>query len=176
MIGKNCEVRNMSIVIEKASAADAAALLVYLKQVGGETDNLTFGAEGLPFTVEQEEAYLAQMQNSSDGVMFVAKEDGKIIGDASLSRSPRRMNYRGELGITVVRSHWRRGVGSRLLQKVIDFAEENGMEYIDLTVRSDNTAAIGLYRKFGFEKIGTHPAFMKIGGKYISADYMTLRL
>ncbi|MEI3129722.1 MAG: hypothetical protein V8S89_02340 [Oscillospiraceae bacterium] len=26
----------------------------YLKQLGGETDNLSFGAEGLPFTVAEE--------------------------------------------------------------------------------------------------------------------------
>ena len=157
----------MGIVIEKASAADAAALLDYLKQVGGETDNLTFGPEGLSFTTEQEVEYLTQLENSTDGVMYVAKEDGKIIGDASLNRLPRRMNHRGELGITVVKSHWRRGVGSCLLEKIIDFAKENGMEYIDLTVRGDNFAAISLYRKFGFEKIGEHPAFKKIRGEYI---------
>lgn len=166
----------MSVVIEKASVADAAALLDYLKQVGGETDNLAFGPEGLPFTVEQEEAYIAQLENSCNAVMLVAKEGGEIIGDASLNRYPRRMNHRGELGITVVRSHWRRGVGSVLLQKVIDFAKKNGMEYIDLTVRSDNHAAIALYRKFGFHKIGTHPAFKIVRGEYIPADYMTLKL
>lgn len=31
---------------------DAKNMLEYLKQVGGESDNLTFGKEGLPFTPE----------------------------------------------------------------------------------------------------------------------------
>ena len=35
----------MSIRIEKAVPSDAAKLLEYLKQVGGETDNLTFGPD-----------------------------------------------------------------------------------------------------------------------------------
>ena len=39
----------MGIIIEKATPSDAAMLLEYLKKVGGETDNLTFGPEGMPF-------------------------------------------------------------------------------------------------------------------------------
>ena len=44
----------MAISIEKAVPSDAALILDYLKQVGGETDNLTFGAEGHPFSAESE--------------------------------------------------------------------------------------------------------------------------
>ena len=33
-----------------------------------------------------------------------------------------------------------------------------------------------VYEKFGFKKIGTHPAFFKIGGKEISFDYMCLKV
>ncbi len=39
---------NSLFVIERARAEDAAALLDYLKIVGGETENLSFGAEGVP--------------------------------------------------------------------------------------------------------------------------------
>lgn len=95
----------MSIVIEKASYTDAKAILNYLKQIGSETDNLTFGSEGLPISVEDEAVYIKQLENSSDNVMFVAKDNGKIIGDASLNRLPRRMNHRGDFGISVLREY-----------------------------------------------------------------------
>ena len=49
----------MDFVITRAVPDDAAALLELLRISGGETDNLTFGAEGLPFTVEQEREFLA---------------------------------------------------------------------------------------------------------------------
>lgn len=166
----------MNITIERAKAADAQAVLEYLKQIGGETDNLTFGREGLPFSVEDEGAYIAGMEDSCDNIMLLAKEDGRIIGDASLSRMPRRMSHRGDLGVSVVKSHWNRGVGGRLIAELIRFAKENGMEVIDLQVRSDNAAAIHLYEKFGFVKLGTHPAFFKQDGTYIAFDYMTLVL
>ncbi len=166
----------MNIKIEKAHPADAAALLEYLQRVGGETDNLTFGAEGLPISVEEEEKYIATMADSKDGVFLVAKEEGRIVGSASLSRLPRRMSHRSDLGVTVIKDCWNRGIGSMLLGAVIDFAKENSVEFIELQVRSDNLAAIHLYEKFGFKKICTYPDFFKIDGRYFDVEYMSLRL
>lgn len=166
----------MSITIEKAAPNDAAAVLAYLKQVGGETDNLTFGAEGLPITVEAEAAYIAQFEHSRDSVMFLAKEHGKVIGDASLSRLPRRMSHRGDFCIAVVKEYWNQGVGGLLLRSVLEFAKENSFERIDLQVRSDNLRAIHLYEKYGFQKICTYPAFFKIGNQSIDFDFMCLSL
>lgn len=166
----------MCITIEKASCMDAEAMLEYLKQIGGETDNLTFGLEGLPFTVEEEAAHLKQLEDSSDDVIFVARDEGRIIGDASLSRLPRRMKHRGDFGIAVLREYWNHGIGNRLLCEVINFARENSFEVIELQVRSDNTAAIHLYEKFGFQKFGTHESFFKIGNEEIPFDYMYLKV
>ena len=166
----------MSITIEKATCADAAEILQYLKQIGAETDNLTFGSEGLPFTIESEKEYISQIENSCDAIMLIAKENGKIVGDASLSRLSRRMNHRGDLGVSVLKKCWNRGIGSQLLLGIINFAKENSFEVIDLQVRSDNLSAIHLYEKYGFKKIGTHPAFFKIGGEEIAFDYMCLKI
>lgn len=166
----------MSIVIEKASCGDAAAMLAYLKQVGGETENLTFGAEGVCCTIEEEAARIHQAENSRDEAMFVAKDGDRIIGDASLSRLPRRMRHRGDFGIAVVREYWNQGVGRRLMEEIIRFARENAFEIIELQVRSDNAAAIHLYEKFGFRKMGTHPGFFKTEGGEIPFDYMYLKV
>lgn len=166
----------MSIEIKKPSAEDAAAMLDYLKQIGRETDNLTFGGEGLPLTAEEEAACIARAANSPDEWMMVAKEAGRIIGDISLTRLPRRMQHRGDLGMAVLREYWNRGVGTALLREAIRFAKENGFTCLDLQVRCDNLAAIHLYEKFGFQKIGTHPCFFRMGEEDIPFAYMCLRL
>lgn len=44
-----------AFTITRARPEDAAALLDYLKIVGGETDNLSFGAEGVPLWRRREE-------------------------------------------------------------------------------------------------------------------------
>lgn len=166
----------MNFTIEKAKASDAEAVLEYLKQIGGETDNLTFGSEGLPCSVEDEEKYIESLQNSTSSVMFFAKCDGRIIGDASFSSSPReRIKHRGEIGISVVRDYWGKGIGSKLMERVIDFAKNVAdCEIIHLQVRSDNERAIGLYKKYGFEKIGQFKGYLKIDGKYVDCDLMNL--
>ncbi len=50
------EPKHVPFVIERARAEDGAALLQYLKIIGGETNNLSFGPEGVPLSVEAEEA------------------------------------------------------------------------------------------------------------------------
>ena len=166
----------MDWMIERAAVTDARALLAFLRQVGAETNNLSFGSEGLPLSEKEEEAYLLNVQNSADEIMLVAKEKGQIVGIASLSRLPRRMKHRGEISICVLQAFWNRGIGRRLLIDILDLARQQSFEIIDLQVRSDNLAAIHLYKKFGFEKIGTHPAFFKIENEKISFDYMTLKM
>lgn len=166
----------MQFIIEKAVPGDAGEMLAYLCRVGGESENLSFGAEGLGVELESEMAYISALQDSRDGVMLVAKADGRIIGSASLNRLPRRMRHRGEIGLTVRKAYWNQGVGSALLQRLIFFARENGFDMLELQVRSDNAAAIHLYEKYGFEKICTYPDFFKISGEYVDFDFMRLRL
>jgi ribosomal protein S18 acetylase RimI-like enzyme len=162
------------ITIRKAVAADAVQLLEFMKRIGGETDNLTFGGEGLPFSVEDEAVYISSMENSRDNLMLLAKDGEVIVGNASLSRMPRRMSHRGDFSVAVAKDYWNKGIGRALLEKVIAFAKENDFAVIDLQVRSDNQGAIHLYEKYGFQKIGSHPAFFKINGENVSFDYMYL--
>lgn len=166
----------MGIVIERACPADAQAMLDYLRCIGGETENLTFGAEGLPLTAAEEAERIRLARHSRDELMLVARDGARIVGDASLSRLPRRMCHRGDLGISVLREYWNRGIATRLLHEVIAFAKENGFAVVELQVRSDNAAAIHLYEKFGFQKIGAHPAFFRIDGHDVPFDYMCLTI
>lgn len=169
-------IETMDLLVEKARPADAAAILEYLKKVGAETDNLNFGGEGLPVSVEAEAEFIAGLADSHDGIMLVARADGEIVGDASLSRQPRRMGHRGALGISVLKQFWGQGVGTRLLSGIVKFAKENGFEIIELQVRSDNERAICLYKKFGFVRLCTYPDYLRVDAKPAACDFMYLRL
>lgn len=155
---------------------DAEQVLAYLKRVGGESDNLTFGAEGLPLTAEKERAFLQARAEDPRSVMLGVWHGGELIADGSVTALSRRMSHRGELGIAVVKAEWNKGVGSVLMERLIGFAKDTGLEWIDLDVRSDNAAAIHLYEKFGFRRVGTRPAYFKIGNDYFDFDLMTLDL
>lgn len=44
--------------IREATPEDAEKIIAYLAQVGGETDYLSFGKEGLPISTEEEEKFI----------------------------------------------------------------------------------------------------------------------
>ncbi len=162
--------------IREIRPEEAEQTLEYLKKVGAETDNLSFGAEGLPITPKQEREYLRKTLDSENSVMLGAWKDGEMIADASLNGLSKRMAHRAELGISVLRSEWGRGVGSALMEKLIDCAAKNKTEILHLEVRSDNERAIRLYEKFGFKTIGTFPAYIKIKDEYKDVLIMVLDL
>ena len=164
--------------IREALPSDAEAILEYCKAVGGESDNLTFGSEGLPLTAQQERKYLDQVRNAPRQTYLVALMDGDIVGTGALSGSPRlRLSHRAELNLSVRKALWSNHIGSRLLDALISFARTvPGLEILSLEVRSDNARAIALYRKFGFEIVGTFPGYLKINGTEISCDFMRLHL
>jgi phosphoglycolate phosphatase len=166
---------DINYTIEKPSPEDAEQILEYLKQVGSESDNLSFGSEGLPFSAAEERDFIKSSQNSKTQIWFVAKDNGKIIGDCNIDALPRRFSHRGELGIAVIHDYCNRGVGSALIKKALDAAKNIlHLEIITLEVKSDNYAAIHVYEKFGFEKFGTYKKFFKKGNDYFDADYMNL--
>ena len=170
------KLNNSLFVIDRARAEDAAALLDYLKFIGGETDNLSFGAEGVPLSVEEEQAYLRAQCDSADNAQYFAKVDGEIIGTASLNRRSNRMSHRGVFGISLKKAWWGCGAASALTEAILAFAKENDFEQLNLEVRSDNARAIRLYEKYGFRKLCTFPHFFKINGEYVDFDLMNLEL
>lgn len=167
----------MEITYREALPEDAQALLDYLKAVGGESDNLTFSAAGLPISVEQEKEFLARQQKSPHSRILLALDGNEIVGNATIDGNAHpRLGHRCNFAITVRKSHWGKHIGSGLMERQIAFTREAGAEIIGLEVRSDNERAIALYRKFGFEKYGTYPKFFKINGEYFDIDFMNLYL
>ena len=109
--------------------------------------------------------------------MLVALDGERIVANASLEANRvARFSHRSELSITVLKEYWGKGIGSRLMEMMIDFAKENNIELIYLEARADNERAIRLYEKFGFVKKGEIDKFFKIGGEYFGGVIMTLEL
>ncbi len=166
----------METIIDRASPADAYEILELLKKAGGESDNLSFGAEGLPYTQEEEAAYISQILASFDELMLVARIDEKIVGIASLLHSAPLAPKRGNFSVTVLKDFWNMGVGSKLTSEIIAFARLHHFEIIDLELRSDNLRAIGLYEKFKFKRVDGFSALLNKNGKDIPLIHMSFSI
>lgn len=164
------------IKVEKAVPEDAEKILAYSKIIGEETDNLTYGSEGLNATIEQEQEFIRNAFDSKRRVLFVAKYDDDVVGIADFSSVEHpRIGHRGGMGISVRKDMWGKGVGSMLMEHIINFAKNVAkVDIVALQVRSDNERAIYLYEKYGFEKFGTFKGYLKIRGEYVDFDFMNL--
>lgn len=164
------------IEIREIMPEDAEELIACIKKTGGETDNLSFGKEGLPVTPKQEREYLEQMHCAERSVHYGVWKDGELAGNGSLSGLPRRMSHCAEMSLAVVKAQWNKGIGGMLIERMTEYARGAGIEIIRLEVRSDNAGAIHLYEKYGFRRVGRMPAYFKLGEEYFDFDIMCLDL
>ena len=98
----------------------------------------------VPWTKSAFEQILA-----SDNTYAVVYETDKIIGYGIALVSRKSLH----IANLAVRSERReKGIGSIILLHFLDYAYKEGKQFVTLEVRVNNSAAIKLYRKFGFKR------------------------
>ncbi len=102
-------------------------------------------------------------------IHLVAELDGEAVGTAGMhSAAPNlRRQHALALGISVAKPAQGRGVGTALMEALIDYADRwAGVLRIELTVWVDNERAIRFYQRFGFETEGRLRAYGLRDGRY----------
>lgn len=98
---------------------------------------------------------IAQLLMDYNSVGLVAKEDDKILGFIiAIIYVDRNASSGHILTIDVSPAHRRKGIGQMLLQEIEKIFIAKSVRACHLEVREDNVAAISLYRKLGYQKIG----------------------
>jgi ribosomal protein S18 acetylase RimI-like enzyme len=69
-----------------------------------------------------------------------------------------------------------RGVGRRLMTRLIDSAAVAGIEVLTLDFRGDNASAAALYRSLGFTEYGRLPRFVAVGAERYDKVFYALDL
>ena len=88
---------------------------------------------------------------SENSKYIVAKESNEIVGFAGIWISPVDVQI---TNIVTKQSERKRGIGTKLLDKLIEMARETGRDNISLEVNENNMAAGILYENAGFEVVG----------------------
>jgi putative acetyltransferase len=122
------------------------------------------------------EAWRKRLVESPEGLFsLVACVDDEVVGSLGLETSPTRwrMRHVGSIGMAV-RDDWQgKGVGTALMEAALDLADNwLNLTRIELRVYVDNSAAVALYKNFGFEIEGTHRRLAFRNGEYVDAYSM----
>lgn len=139
------------VVIRRATPRDARAFHAFWKAIVAE--------ERFVRTEEVREPVRAFRRRFGRGggseVHYVAFVGDRLVGHVTLERDRHPVTrHVASLAIAVAAEARGRGIGRRLMETGIAWARQAGVEKIVLSVYPHNTAAIALYRSFGFVEEG----------------------
>ncbi len=100
-------------------------------------------------------------------IQYFAVNGQTVVGWSDIRPGTREIQtHAGTLGMGIRTGYRGRGLGSQLIEWSLTDAWSRGFTRIGLDVFSANTAAIALYRKFGFAQEG-----VKIRGRLVDGVY-----
>ena len=162
-------------LIRYPAPGDAPAMCAYINALSREQTFILF--QGEEISLEAEEAYLARQLQSiarHEVVQLLAVAESQVIGVSAVGMKNRVESHVGGLGISVAREWRGMGIGSALMQAVLEEAQAHlpGLEIVTLSVFSNNETAIRMYRRFGFQEFGRLPKGIRHRGQYVDHIYM----
>lgn len=123
---------------------------------------------------------LAKLQGVIDSavegsnLLYMALDKNNIIGYISVQRgSARRELHSAYIVVGIREPYQHQGIGTEFFKKLDEWAHQNRIVRLELTVMRPNIAAFNLYQKNGFEVEGIKKKSMYIDGEYIDEYYMS---
>lgn len=117
---------------------------------------------------EEEESIKEKIINrGKNQYWYVAEENGKVIGLGILmNHGNLRKKHVGVITLMVNSDYQNKGIGSLLMDKLINLSESLNIIRLELCVFRDNYKAINLYKKFGFKEEGIKVKSALKNGEY----------
>jgi ribosomal protein S18 acetylase RimI-like enzyme len=134
-------------------------------------------AFGSLYEVEAARPVESFVDRLASSIVLGAYADGRIVGVAGFRREtgPKERHKAVVWGVYVQPEARGQGVAASLIAAIIDAAREI-VEQLTLTVVQGNSAAVALYRRFGFQVYGVEPRARKNPGGYVDKVLMVLDL
>ncbi len=129
-----------------------------------ELERSVFGDEA--WTTEMLRGELGQQPASRH--YLVAHDNDELVGYAGLLGAGSQADV---VTVAVATGRWGHGIGSALLEALLTEARRRGCQEVFLEVRTDNTRAQDLYRRYGFTEIGIRRGYYQPSG----ADALVMR-
>lgn len=133
--------------------------------------------QGEIITDEDEEKYLTEALETIDdktSVHLLAFHEDQLVGIAAIALKDRIESHVGVLGLSVAKDFRGEGIGTKLLECVIEQSVINmpKLAIVSLEVYSENETAIQIYKNLGFVNYGRLPKSVNFRGRYIDQCYM----
>ena len=135
-------------------------------------------AEHLSTTVSHAASRLRASSDQGDFVVGAFDSD-QLIGMVGYYREKgEKIRHKGHIWGVYVKQEWRgKGVGRALMLDVLTrIRAQRGLEQVNLSVSTEQAAAVQLYRSLGFEVYGHERQSLKLDDGYVDKNLMVLWL
>lgn len=177
---KSVQLKNgQTVILRSPDMFDAEQLLNHMRLTSGETEFMSRYPEEITVSVEAQSRFLQMIENDADNFMLAAYIDGRMVGNAGVTRVRDNLKYRhrANFGISLQEEVCGLGLGTVMMQEILFIVKQTALEQLELTVFADNTRAIRLYEKIGFVKTGVMPrAYRLKDGSYHDEVQMVYRI
>jgi L-amino acid N-acyltransferase YncA len=147
-----------SVTLRPLLKGDEAALAEYFRTLPPE-DRLCLKDDVTDPKVIENWIYELNYDNL---LPLIALHDGNIVGDATLHFSPIGWTrHLGEVRLTTSTQYRVRGLGTVLIQQLIDVATRLGLEQLSAEIPPVLDKAFYLFEKMGFKDMAHLPGFVK---------------
>jgi len=159
----------VTITIRPAAAADADAICTIHNQ--GIADRIATLDTALRTPAERR-SWLADREGRHP--VIVADVNGTVVGWASLNPFNAREAYDhvADFSIYVERSWRAKGIGRRLLDRLIELARSLGYHKLALAALNHNQAGAALYTSAGFTRVGVYREQGQLDGRWVDVLIM----
>ena len=158
----------MKLTIRPLETGDTRALLAFANSLIDEDTFVLLS--GKPLTLAHESRYVSEalsLIKKKEKIHLIAEVNGVIAGSAEIRRGKLRQHHVGEIGISICKEFRRKGIGRRLMSELIAGGKRMGLRVLMMHCFENNTAALALYKKFGFMECGLLPEALYYRGEYI---------
>ena len=179
MLQKNFELKNGQIlIIKEPEPEEAPQILEYVNKIAGEIHFLTTNNGQFEVSIEQERQFVKEYQNSANKLFIIAKVGDVLVGSLTFTGGAREKTmHTGEFDFSVMKKYWGWGIGSKLVDTVIEWAKSTQViKKINLRVRSDNDGAIAVYKRLGFAMEGLILRDICINEEFFDNVFMGLKI
>lgn len=136
---------------------DTEEIINLLKTTAKETKFLTHTEKEVEkITIKEEREWLNKQNNSDTKIFMICEVDNQIVGTFGIEfYKSERKRHLASVGIQVASKYWNLGIGTKFFELGFEMIKHLNKKLVELSVHSDNTRAINLYKKMGFSKVAT---------------------
>lgn len=156
---------------------DLDGMLTYINELIREDTFIEMSGQEL--TREEEEKFMQETLSKmkKDEVrMVIVEVNGVYAGSGGVEKQTYRKQHVGVVGISLAKAVREEGIGTQLLQTLIEEAKSLGLKLLELNVFENNPRAIRTYKRAGFRTGGIIPNAILYKGNYVGEIKMYLPL